>query len=154
MYQKKRMKMARKDAAHRDLVKIFKSRQVCDWLAKWIIMLRFMDQRLLRIFRRSNVGLVTFYNSRDTSVVKLFHVVFQLKRFSSLTEAIETVSKLVDCVRKLQNDVHIDTFPTRTHITTINQHSSVSHAFSVPNWWEMCGVVIVLTFLLLSPKCL
>ena len=40
--------------------KIFKSWQVCDWLAKWIIMLRFMDLKWPRVFRRSNVGLV-FY---------------------------------------------------------------------------------------------
>ena len=38
---------------------IFKSRQVCDWLAKWITMLRFMDLRWPRVFRRSNVGLVS-----------------------------------------------------------------------------------------------
>ena len=38
--------------------KIFKSWQVCDWLAKWMIMLRFMDLRWPRVFRRSNVGLV------------------------------------------------------------------------------------------------
>ena len=43
---------------HRELVKIFKSWQVCDWLAEWIIMLRFMDLRWPRVFRRSNVGLV------------------------------------------------------------------------------------------------
>ena len=40
--------------------KIFKSWQVCDWLAKWIIMLRFMDLRWPRVFRRSNVGLVDY----------------------------------------------------------------------------------------------
>ena len=39
----------------------------------------------------------------------------------------------------------------RTHIMTISQHNSVSHAFSVPNWSEMYGVVDVLTALLLSP---
>ena len=38
--------------------KIFKSWQVWDWLAKWIIMLRFMDLRWPRVFRRSKVGLV------------------------------------------------------------------------------------------------
>ena len=38
--------------------KIFKSWQVCDWLAKWMIMLRFMDLRWPRVYRRSNVGLV------------------------------------------------------------------------------------------------
>ena len=40
--------------------KIFKSWQVWDWLAKWIIMLRFMDLRWSRVFRRSNVGLLNF----------------------------------------------------------------------------------------------
>ena len=38
--------------------KIFKSWQAWDWLAKWIIMLWFMDLRWPRVFRRSNVGLV------------------------------------------------------------------------------------------------
>ena len=33
-------------------------RPVCDWLAKWIILLQFMDLRWPRVFRRSNVGLV------------------------------------------------------------------------------------------------
>ena len=51
-------KMARKDATYNDLVRIFKSWQVCNWLAKWIIMLWFMDLRWPRVFRRSNVGLV------------------------------------------------------------------------------------------------
>ena len=37
------------------------------------------------------------------------------------------------------------------HIMTINQHNSVKHAFSVPNWSEMCGLVDVLTVLPLSP---
>ena len=36
----------------------FKSWQVCDWLAKWRIMLLFMDLRWPRVFQRSNVGLV------------------------------------------------------------------------------------------------
>ena len=38
--------------------KIIKSWQVCDWLAKWIIMLQFMDLRWPRVFQRSKVGLV------------------------------------------------------------------------------------------------
>ena len=38
--------------------KIFKSWQVCDWLAKWIIMLQFMNLRWPRVYRCSNVGLV------------------------------------------------------------------------------------------------
>ena len=56
--KKKKKKITRKDATYRDLVKIFKSWQVCDWLAKWIIMLRFMNLRWPRVFRRSNVCLV------------------------------------------------------------------------------------------------
>ena len=41
--------------------KIFKSWQVCDWLAKWIIMLGFMDLRWPRVFLRSSVGLVQIF---------------------------------------------------------------------------------------------
>ena len=37
---------------------ILKSWQVCDWLAKWIIMLRFMDLRWPRVFRHFFAGLV------------------------------------------------------------------------------------------------
>ena len=40
---------------------------------------------------------------------------------------------------------------TRIHSITMNQHNSVSHTFSVPNWSEICGLVDVLTVLLLSP---
>ena len=58
--QQQQNKMARKDATYRDLVKMFKSWQVCDWLAKWIIMLRFMDLRWPRVFRCSNVGPVLY----------------------------------------------------------------------------------------------
>ena len=35
-----------------------KSWQVCDWLAKWLIMSGYMDLRRPRVYRRSNVGLV------------------------------------------------------------------------------------------------
>ena len=42
----------------RERKKIFKSWQVCDWLAKWLIVLGFMDLRWPRVYRRSNVGLV------------------------------------------------------------------------------------------------
>ena len=37
---------------------IFKSWQVCDWPAKWLIVFGFMDLRWPRVYRRSNVGLV------------------------------------------------------------------------------------------------
>ena len=40
--------------------KKIKSWQVCDWLAKWLIMLGYMNLRQPRVYRRSNVGLVTF----------------------------------------------------------------------------------------------
>ena len=44
----------------RERKKIFKSWQVCDWLAKWLIVLGFMDLRWPRVYRRSNVGLVDY----------------------------------------------------------------------------------------------
>ena len=50
--------------------KIFKSWQVCDWLAKWIIMLRFMDLRWPRVFRRSKVGLVNVCNYLSMPALK------------------------------------------------------------------------------------
>ena len=40
--------------------KKMKSWQVCDWLAKWLIMSGYMDLRRPRVYRRSNVGLVWF----------------------------------------------------------------------------------------------
>ena len=40
---------------------------------------------------------------------------------------------------------------TRSHIMMKSQHNSVLHAFSVPDWSEMCRVVGVLTVLLLLP---
>ena len=42
----------------REKKEIFKSWQVCDWLAKWLIVLGFMDLRWLRVYRHSNVSLV------------------------------------------------------------------------------------------------
>ena len=38
--------------------KFFKSWQVYNWLAKWLIMSGYMDLRRPRVYRRSNVGLV------------------------------------------------------------------------------------------------
>ena len=37
-----------------------KNSQACDWLAKWLIMLGFMDLRWPRVVRHSNVGLLYF----------------------------------------------------------------------------------------------
>ena len=42
--------------------KKIKSWQVCDWLAKWLIALRFMDLSWLRVYRRSNVSPVIVIN--------------------------------------------------------------------------------------------
>ena len=41
------------------MLKKKKSWQVCDWLAKWLIMSGYMDLRQLRVYRCSNVSLVT-----------------------------------------------------------------------------------------------
>ena len=43
----------------------FKSWQVCDWLAKWLIMLGFMDLRRPRVVRCSNVSLVISVGSTE-----------------------------------------------------------------------------------------
>ena len=43
--------------------KKIKSWQVCDWLAKWLIMSRYMDLRQPRVYRRSNVGLFQIWSS-------------------------------------------------------------------------------------------
>ena len=47
------------------VLKFFKSWQVCGWLAKWFIMLGFMDLRQPRVYRRSNVGLVLMMLNYD-----------------------------------------------------------------------------------------
>ena len=52
----------------KNVFKILKNWQVCDWLAKWIIMLRFMDLRWPRVFRRSNAGLVQYYLYRTANM--------------------------------------------------------------------------------------
>ena len=45
---------------------ILKIWQVCEWLAKWLIMLGLMDLRQLRVSRRSNIGFVFYYKPRHT----------------------------------------------------------------------------------------
>ena len=49
------------------LKKKFKSWQVYDWLAKWLIMSGYMDLRRPRVYRRSNVGLVIATFQRNWS---------------------------------------------------------------------------------------
>ena len=56
----------------RERKKIFKSWQVCDWLAKWLIVLGFMDLRWPRVYRRSNVGLVS--ESRNLNFWQNFEI--------------------------------------------------------------------------------
>ena len=55
------------------LKKKFKSWQVYDWLAKWLIMSGYMDLRRPRVYRRSNVGLVItiFFNQNPILVTFL-----------------------------------------------------------------------------------
>ena len=57
----------------RERKKIFKSWQVCDWLAKWLIVLGFMDLRWPRVYRRSNVGLVRFGRVTLYRIIDLGH---------------------------------------------------------------------------------
>ena len=56
----------------RERKKIFKSWQVCDWLAKWLIVLGFMDLRWPRVYRRSNVGLVHLCYQSTCSINPIF----------------------------------------------------------------------------------
>ena len=59
--------------------KFFQRSQVCDWLAKWLIMLGFMDLRRLRVVRRSNVGL--YPNDSETGIFNLFNETHGKKSF-------------------------------------------------------------------------
>ena len=45
--------------------KILKNWQVYDWRTKWLIMSGYMDLRRPRVYRRSNVGLVEWYDRYD-----------------------------------------------------------------------------------------
>ena len=97
----------------------------------------------------------TFYLNRDTSVTELFPVVVLKKksRVDSFTDNESKPSRIV--VERSETMLILICWyillQTRIRIMTINQHNSVLHAFSVPNWSEICGVVDVLTVLLLSP---
>ena len=78
---------------------------------------------------------------------------FNKKRFSVLNQAIETVSKIVGLRKKdpKWRPYWYILSQTRAHIMTINQHYSVSNAFSVPTWSEMCGVVDAWQFFYYRP---
>ena len=66
------------------------------------------------ISKYSSHLIFTFYPNRDKSVLELFHVVvFHWKTFSVLTQPINRSKpslKLLDYGRKIQNDIHIDTY--------------------------------------------
>ena len=69
-----------------------------------------------KLYEKYSLPLIfTFYLNGDTSVLELFRVViFQYKRFSMqsvLTHLSQSKpsQKLLDCGRKIRNDVHIDT---------------------------------------------
>ena len=95
----------------------------------------------------------TFYLNRDTSVTELFPVVVVKKKKSCVDSFTGNESKpsriVVERSEKMLIRIHI--IADQNLIMTINQHNSVLHAFSVPNWSEMCWVVDVWTVLLLSP---
>ena len=101
-------------------------------------------------------SIFTFYLNRDTSVTELFPVVVfkKISRVESFTDNESKPSRIVversETMLILADTYHI-LLQTRIRIMMINQHNSVLHAFSVPNWSEICGVVDVLTVLLLSP---
>ena len=59
-----------------------------------------------------SILIFTFCVDRDTSVLELFYVVSQQKRFAMLTRQSKTVSKIVGLrwTRKTQNDAHVDTY--------------------------------------------
>ena len=106
-----------------------------------------------KLYEKYSLHLIfTFYLFRDTSVTELFPVVLikkksrvdsftdnESKPFRIVVERSETMLILIHIIAD-QNSYHDD-----------NQHNSVLHSFSVPNWSEICGVVDVLTVLLLSP---
>ena len=61
-----------------------KSWQVCDWLAKWLIMLGFMDLRWLRVFRHSDVGLVCLCFTSRQIIINIMHMLCLHTNFNSL----------------------------------------------------------------------
>ena len=71
-----------------------------------------------RIKQYSSYLIFTFYTNIDTSVIKLFHVVvFQYKKDSPCWPSQSKPSlKLLDCGRKIQNDVHIDSYYRKSEL--------------------------------------
>ena len=112
-----------------------------------------------KLYEKYSLHLIfTFYLNRDTSVTELFPVVVfnnnkKISRVDSFTdnesklsrivvERSETVLILIHIIAD-QNSYHDDNSTLQCFTRVLN--------FSVPNWSEICGVVDVLTVLLLSP---
>ena len=83
---------------------IFKSWQVCDRLAKWIIMLRFMALRWPRVFRRSNVGLV---QHRDICVTSQWPVNKNWCKKTSKWNRIDIIFIIDSVVNFVQCNIHL-----------------------------------------------
>ena len=66
--------------------KIFKSKQVFDRLAKWLIILGYRDLRRPRVCRRSNVGLVQNGDSHITNYLYDLDLVqrLRLKKYKTI----------------------------------------------------------------------
>ena len=102
----------------------------------------------------------TFYLNSDTSAPELFPVVVLKKKKNPSRWPIYLFtgneSKPPRIVGLWYKDPKWYSYwyillQTKTRIMTITQHKSVLHAFSVPNWSEICGVVDVFTVPRLSP---
>ena len=61
------------------------------------------------------------------------------------------ILKIVNWKCTVSVEIHNNSSLSSGGIMMKSQHNSVLHAFSVPDWSEMCGVVGVLTVLLLLP---
>ena len=105
----------------REKKKIFKSWQVCDWLAKWLIVLGFMDLRWPRVYRRSNVGLV--YNA-----IKIFHF------FAGSVSTIAVHGPIAERVCFITNDLLVSTI-RRTKYQNVHA-SRLILQLSLPIHWS------------------
>ena len=99
----------------------------------WWYILRYSDRTLMSSMRSNYDVFVPFWLSALVSSIA-----------QSETWAVESNGW------KIKNDVHIDTYFCKPEIIALLLITiTVSGTFSVPNWSEMCGLVDVLTVLLL-----
>ena len=124
-------------------VLIFKSLQVCDWLAKWLIMFRFMDLRRPRVFRCSKSVLSEcFYFALFYYRFALFCLVFFLFRWQDyLLITIIGIPRFTNIVTQLMIAYNADAADKRSrwhchsyrrsHFFTFASHVlSVKYVFS------------------------